>query len=109
MDGDASIAGTQSTASPVIGRKEMSPYRPSRFRRNLFPSPLAMDRVVRPSRGRRIVQILLALQYVVRRRRMPTYMGGEADKKIEQLPVSGGTGPVPSSRMERKTSGGLIL
>jgi hypothetical protein len=40
---------------------------------------------------------------------MPTYMGGEADKKIEQLPVSGDAGPVPSSRMDRKTSGGLIL
>jgi hypothetical protein len=40
---------------------------------------------------------------------MPTYMGGEADKKIEQLPASGGAGSFPSSRMERKTSGGLTL
>ena len=72
-------------------------------------SRLWLRSAVRPSGRRRIVQILLALQYVVRQRRMSTYMGGEADKKIEQLPASGGAGPVPSSRMERKTSGGLIL
>jgi hypothetical protein len=37
---------------------------------------------------------------------MPTYMREVADKKTEQQPASGGAGPFPSWRMNRKTSGG---
>ena len=36
-----------------------------------------------------------ALHYVVSRRRISTYMGGVADKKIEQTRAFDGAGPLP--------------
>jgi hypothetical protein len=37
---------------------------------------------------------------------MPIYMGGVADKKIEQQPALAAPAPFPSWRMNRETSGG---
>ena len=83
MDGDASMAGASSQSDRKEGDEPLSaesvPKEP-------IPFPARCRSAVRPSRGRRIVQILPALQYVVRRRRMPTYMGGRPTKRSSKRP-----------------------
>jgi hypothetical protein len=48
-----------------------------------------------------IIQRLPALQYLVRLRRIPAYMGEVADKKIDQPSAYGGAGPFPLRRIDR--------